>query len=366
LPREFHKHYFEDIDPLFLWTLLISALFHFGTVGYFVINPLPQKVHQATIKTIQDQYASIVLNRDSENISIANKLVEEKPVVSQAEIKKVQQRQKMTAQRRSEAGRKPAASSGRGSGQTEASTAGSSGGESGGALSSRQQIRQQIDQQVENQGILGVLSSSSAKAKSSGVGDILRSGTAASQDYNNVFNNLNKLSASGIGVKGKGSGGSGMHTFARGGRTTKGGGISGAISDLGTTTTKNMTRTSDYIVSNLAPISDDGKEIDMGAVNSGARDIDDVNSIVQAHSPAIQYCYEREVRRNPDLKGKVVVRFTILPKGTVTKAKIISSSLKSQSVERCILSRISRWDDFGAIDPSLGNATFRQVYTFGF
>jgi len=366
LPRQFHKHFFEDIDPLFLWILLISALLHFGTVSYFVINPLPQKIHQATINNIQDQYASIVLNRDSENILIANKLVEEKPAVSQAEINKVQQRQKMIAQRRGAASGKPAVSADRRGGGTEAAQAGYSGSEGEEASSSRQQVRQQIDQQVENQGILGILSSSSANAKGSGVGDILGSSTTASQDYNNVFNNLNKLSANGGGVKGKGPGGSGTRTAARGGRTTKGGGISGAISGLGTTTTKNMTRTSGYIVSNLAPISDDGKDIDMGAVSSGARDIDDVNSIVQAHSPAIQYCYEREVRRNPDLKGKVVVRFTILPNGTVTKAKIISSSLNNQRVERCILSRISRWDDFGTIDPSLGNATFRQVYTFGF
>lgn len=363
MPRQFHKHYFEDIDPLFLWILLISALVHFGTVGYFVINPLPEKVHQATIKTIQDQYANIVLNRDSENILIANKLVEEKPVVSQAEINKVEQRQNVVAQRRSQASGKPATFTG---GAKTATPSGASGGEGGGALSSRQQMRQEIDQQVSNQGILNLLSSSSENAKGSGVGDILGSGTTASQDYDKVFNNLDKLSANGGRVKGKGGSGSGTRTAARGGRTTKGGGISGSISDLGTTTTKNMTRTSGYIVSNLAPISDDGKEIDMGAVSSGARDIDEVNSIVQAHSPAIQYCYEREVRRNPDLKGKVVVRFTILPDGTVTKAKIISSSLKSQSVERCILSRISRWDDFGAIDPSLGNATFRQVYTFGF
>ncbi len=345
---------------------MISAILHFGTVAYFVINPLPQKVHQAMIKTIQNQYANIVLNRDNENILIANKLVAEKPVVSQSEITKAQQRQRMVAQRRSEASGKTAVSSSGGTGQAGAGSAGSSPGEGEGTLSSRQQMREEIDQQVENQGILGVLSSSSTNAKSSGVGDILGSGTTASQDYNNVFNNLNKLSAKGGGVKGNGSGGSGTRTTARGGRTTKGGGISGAISDLGATTTKNMTRTSGYIVSSLAPISDDGKEIQMGALSSGARDIDEVNTIVQAHSPAIQYCYEREVRRNPDLKGKVVVRFTILPNGTVTKAKIISSSLNSQSVERCILSRISRWDDFGAIDPSLGNATFRQVYTFGF
>ncbi|NOY57763.1 MAG: AgmX/PglI C-terminal domain-containing protein [Calditrichaeota bacterium] len=323
LPRQFHKRYFEDIDPLFLWILLISALLHFGTVGYFVINPLPQKVHQATIKMIQDQYANIVLDRDGENILIANKLVEKEPVVSQAEINKVQQRQKLMAQRRSRVSGKPAASSTPrgGTDQAGAAPGGSSGGEGEGAVSSRQQMRQQIDQQVENQGILGILSSSSAKAKSSGVGDILGSSTTASQDYNQVFNNINKLSARGGGVKGKGSGGSGTRTTARGGRTTKGGDISGAISDLGTTTTQNMTRTSGYIVSNLAPISDDGNEIDMGAVSSGARDIDEVNSIVQAHSPSIQYCYEREVRRNPDLKGKVVVRFTILPNGAVTKAK---------------------------------------------
>ena len=84
------------------------------------------------------------------------------------------------------------------------------------------------------------------------------------------------------------------------------------------------------------------------------------------NNSAIQYCYQRELKRDPNLKGKIVVRFTIDISGKVRIVNIISSTLNNARVERCVVSRIQRWDDFGAIDASKGSESFRQVYTFGY
>ena len=84
------------------------------------------------------------------------------------------------------------------------------------------------------------------------------------------------------------------------------------------------------------------------------------------HVKAIKYCYERELKRFPTLKGKVAVRVTVNPEGAVKHVEIVSSTLNNDRVERCIVSRIRLWKDFKAIDPKEGDVTFRQVYAFGY
>ena len=141
--------------------------------------------------------------------------------------------------------------------------------------------------------------------------------------------------------------------------------IDNLLSDLGIATTKEVKRSDGLVHGKLSPMTmtdDKGNEV----LLSGTRDPEKVSRIVNSHTDAIQYCYLREVKRNPNLRGKVVVRFTIRPDGTVSDVKILSTTLRSDSAERCIISRIKRWDDFDPIDPGLGDATFRQVYTFGF
>ena len=121
-----------------------------------------------------------------------------------------------------------------------------------------------------------------------------------------------------------------------------------------------MKRKGSIIVSNISAVANEqGKKSD-------CRNSDEVSEVVNSHNAAIQYCYQRELKRNPDLKGKLVVRFVINPSGKVKDVKIISSTINNPRVERCVVNRIRRWDDFGAIDPAKGDATFRQVYTFGY
>ncbi len=332
-----------------------------------MLRPLPQTIHQGQIENIQDQFAHIVLERETESIQMANKIVPGDQVVSDEEIKQTEKRQaeitKRVADRKSQ--EKTAGAQRRGDGQPVMSPTGQVDADGSGSLTSKQAMKQQVTQQVANQGLLGVLSSTSKNAQGQVAGSIL--GDNGSQTQNQIFDNLNKIQTPG-GGGGRSDGSAGSSAIVRGQRTTTGGKIDGIISELGSTSTQDLHRSSDFAVSRLSPLSESGEVGTEGnvAVSSGARDLDQVSSTVLAHSSAVQYCYERELKRNPDLKGKVVVRFTILPNGTVSNPKILSSTLNNPNVERCILSRISRWDDFGSIDPSLGNSTFRQVYTFGF
>ena len=50
-------------------------------------------------------------------------------------------------------------------------------------------------------------------------------------------------------------------------------------------------------------------------------------------------CYQKQLDSNPNLKGKIIVKFTITGNGSVSQAKTKSSSMKSSAVESCIISR---------------------------
>lgn len=57
--------------------------------------------------------------------------------------------------------------------------------------------------------------------------------------------------------------------------------------------------------------------------------------------------YNRARRKNPDLRGKIVLELTIAPDGSVTKIRMVSSELNDPDLERRIISRIKQFK-FGA------------------
>lgn len=62
--------------------------------------------------------------------------------------------------------------------------------------------------------------------------------------------------------------------------------------------------------------------------------------------------YNRERRKKPGLKGKLVLEITIAPDGSVTKVKIASSELKDPSLERRIVARVKGFKfDAKAVEP---------------
>jgi hypothetical protein len=58
---------------------------------------------------------------------------------------------------------------------------------------------------------------------------------------------------------------------------------------------------------------------------------------------AIRGCYERELKRNPALKGKVVVRFNITPAGRAGDVRIEENTLGSGEVASCITGLMRSW-----------------------
>jgi TonB family protein len=111
--------------------------------------------------------------------------------------------------------------------------------------------------------------------------------------------------------------------------------------------------------------SGDMSKLTDAMVRGKTRSAQDVLRIVQSHTRALQDCYKQELRYDSGINGKIVVRFTIDVDGNVKNASVITSSLNSPRMEECILNRIKRWRNFPPCDPSVGDKTYRQSFSFG-
>lgn len=75
----------------------------------------------------------------------------------------------------------------------------------------------------------------------------------------------------------------------------------------------------------------------------GSIDTDAIARAIAAHRDEIKYCYEKEINAdNPDLSGRIVVRFVIGASGSVSSAGISNTSLKNANTEQCVVQVIKR------------------------
>ncbi|MEX1031870.1 MAG: AgmX/PglI C-terminal domain-containing protein [Cellvibrionaceae bacterium] len=103
------------------------------------------------------------------------------------------------------------------------------------------------------------------------------------------------------------------------------------------------------VESELAERSGSGEQASDQAPAGQRRSDEDIRRIMDRNKDAIFAIYNRALRSNPALQGKVTVKLTIDPSGQVTAAEIVSSELNDQDLESRLISRI-RLIAFGASD----------------
>jgi len=84
-----------------------------------------------------------------------------------------------------------------------------------------------------------------------------------------------------------------------------------------------------------------------GTQRRSVRSEEEIQEILDRHKSAIYMIYSRELTKDPDLQGKVVVSITIAPSGQVTACRVIYSDLNAASLEEKLVLLI-RQIDFGA------------------
>ena len=87
-----------------------------------------------------------------------------------------------------------------------------------------------------------------------------------------------------------------------------------------------------------------------------------IKAYIATKMGAIKACYQKGLQSNPDLSGKIKVKFLIQPNGAVNPAKIDESTIGNDSVENCVLNNVKVWK----FPQAKGGGVTTVVYPFVF
>ncbi len=90
---------------------------------------------------------------------------------------------------------------------------------------------------------------------------------------------------------------------------------------------------------------------------TAGRSIEEIQMIFDRNKGTIYNVYNRALRKNPSLQGKIVLQLTIAPSGKVLVCKLISSELADPSLGQNITRRVKLFD-FGAKEVSEVTITY--------
>jgi len=77
-----------------------------------------------------------------------------------------------------------------------------------------------------------------------------------------------------------------------------------------------------------------------GSSNKASRSREEIEMVFDRNKGAIYSLYNRALRKDPSLEGKLVLRLTIAPTGAVTFCEVVSSELGDAELERKLVQRI--------------------------
>jgi hypothetical protein len=80
-----------------------------------------------------------------------------------------------------------------------------------------------------------------------------------------------------------------------------------------------------------------------------SRTDEEIQIVFDRHKSALYRLYNRELRKNPTLKGQIVLRLIIAPDGSVTLCELKSTNMKAPELARKVVDRVKTFD-FGAKD----------------
>ncbi len=95
---------------------------------------------------------------------------------------------------------------------------------------------------------------------------------------------------------------------------------------------------------------------------SDGYDKENVRRVIRRNITAIRYCYEKELQRNPSVRGKLVLLFFIGPGGKVVKSRVYQNQIGSKELGACLVRKSRTW----VFPPPQPGAVIRVKYPFVF
>lgn len=289
LPTEVRGSLLKQIDQFFFLVLAMSLVVHFSGATFIACQPVPEE-RELTLDELPDRFVKAMMPevKPPPPKEVADNGNEKK------DDKKDDKKDEVVADKK---GEKPPTSP----------------AENKAALQAK----------VAKSGLLKVIGSASGGAGafedvlggSNGVGDVASALSGAS----------------GVGV-------ATADSLAAGGPKGGTSGSAAGIGDLGTSGGGNVALTEKGTATVRGGVQMQAPEVESSDV-----DREKLAAYVRARKGAIQQCYEKELKRNPSLKGKVVVRFSITPSGRTSDIDVEENTLGNEAVASCIKTTIRGW-----------------------
>ncbi|MEC7520551.1 MAG: AgmX/PglI C-terminal domain-containing protein [Myxococcota bacterium] len=329
LPAAVVGGFIAGIDWLFTAFVMFSFMTHFGFIIYLENADWPV---EPTIATIPDRVAELIFNEpeppqeeEVEEVEVSDEVEEEVEEVAEAPT------QQPSEQSSTSSSNEPTSSSGESRADSDARLA-------------VEEAQAQVEQML-----LGALGGADGAFQ-----DVLAGGavTGSAEDVLAQAEGVGvATSAEGGSLRERGGGGRvGGRTEGLGGLQARQGGGAGQQQQEGERIVERVIRGR----VNAGALEDES--------GSGVFDPSIVTRQIRARIRAIQTCYERELRNNPTLAGRVLVRFTIQPTGTVSNATAQENTTGSPAVASCVVNTIRRFR-FNP-GPEGGSVSFAYPFVF--
>jgi len=300
LPASVRGSALSGVDWFFTTVAAVSFLLHLIFVIYLRNVDWPRK---PDIEAVPDRFVQMVVKKE-----------EKKPEPKKEEVAKTEEPKKEEEKKKGDEEKKPKKEL---SDEEKAKLAEAK-------AKADAERRARLAEQVKSTGLLKLLGAKSDAGGS--IADVLGKGDV-DRDQEKAFQGVGGVGvASSDSLRGIKSGGSGSGRVADAGNLRGGAGIAGGETGKGA-----GERTVKGAIKTEAPAVD------------GELDPNMVAKEVRSRLGAIKACYERALKRNPNLSGKVVIHWTITQAGTVSGVDVEQDTLGDAEVASCIKSLIARW-----------------------
>ncbi|MBN2718378.1 MAG: AgmX/PglI C-terminal domain-containing protein [Deltaproteobacteria bacterium] len=330
LPAAVKGSIFQGIELIITICFIVSFSFHAGIILYFQLNDWPEK-------TLEEKFQDLQALLNTSDASFEKEKEKTDEELKDGEGDKELEKKKDEVKEK----KKPKPS------ETQQNTENQPKKSAEEMARERAQKRAELAEQMAKQGINKILASLGGSGEGAVV-DVLSGGDVAA-DQDDLLQQVQ-----GVGVaQGDGNGKLSGPAGGKGGETAadveqvKAAGGDQEIKTRGPGPEKTIRGT----VKKKEPMASGGT----GMMSSA-----DVASVVNRRIGAIKGCYERALKRDPSLSGKITVRFTISGSGKVTTARPTLNQLNSE-VAQCITDAFLR---FRFPPPEGGTVTFEYPFLF--
>ncbi len=286
LPKEARGGWVKSVDRIFTSILLTSAIIHVSSIVYLSGVPIPEGYG---LEQVPDRFAKLIVPERPETPPVEG----DAPGTKEREQEKAEKREEPEEVDRTEEEIRKAAAS------------------------------EEVREAVQETGILKIIG---ARAEGTGgaFADLLdRGGRSEGLDDALALAGGVRMAREGEDIRGP--------SGADGDRRAD-------IGDLATSGAGEVDRGERQVARVRGGLQQGPIEADTTTV-----DAEQIGRFIRTRQQAITACYEQELRRNPNLRGRLLVNIFIGTNGRVTRIDFLEDSVGSTGVANCVRARIRSW-----------------------